>query len=251
MSPNEPPVIERLGACAFFLDIDGTLADIAIAPHAAFIDPTTLRTVQRLDAHLGGAIALVSGRQLTDIDRMMGTSHFSAAGSHGAEIRQARFDRSPLAVCPPHLERFEALIAARFLGAPGLLIERKPFSIAVHYRVNPSLNRPVNDFLDALIREAKGVKKLQGKRVAEIVPADVSKGTAIATFMAREPFAGRIPVFAGDDITDEHGFETVNTFNGISIRIGHGPSCARYRFDRAANFRGWLEGLVRTAGEAA
>ena len=250
MPSSERPVLDRLETFAFFLDIDGTLSDIADSPDAAFVPLMTLQTVQRLTVALGGAVALVSGRQLSDIDRMFGTTEISAAGSHGAEIRCVGHDEDSDTLRPTNRAELEHRIGSRFAGAQGLLIECKPFSIAVHYRANPSMEEPVNDFIDALVREDQGMKKLQGKLVAEIVPADVNKGTAISAFMVRAPFAGRIPVFAGDDVTDEHGFEAVNSLGGISIRIGPGPSCAQYRFHDALSFRQWLGVLVSTPDAA-
>lgn len=240
-------MLDRLETYAFFLDIDGTLADIAVTPADAFVNPYTLDTIRVLGDRTGGAVALISGRQLTDVDRMVSSSSLSAAGSHGAEIRLAGACQSTGAVRSPLLDRLEDLIAARFSTAAGLLIERKPFSVAVHYRANPTLHDSVNTFLDSLVREDDRLTKLLGKQVAEIVPSNVNKGSAIATFMSHKPFEGRTPIFAGDDVTDEDGFKAVNELDGISIRIGPGPSCARHRFDDAAKFRIWLDSLVMAA----
>jgi trehalose 6-phosphate phosphatase len=240
MTTNVMPVLARLESHAIFLDLDGTLSDIAASPDSAFVDLVTLQTLQRLRNDLSGALAVISGRQLTDIDRLISISGLNAAGSHGAELRNAgyRVDDGPW----PHtdIDAIETLITKRFAGAPGLLIERKPFSVALHYRANPALADTVESFVDSVVRENDRLRKVTGKMIVEVVPAEVNKGRAIANFMSREPFAGRIPIFAGDDDTDEHGFETVNALDGVSIKIGSGPTCARYRFEGSAQFRQWL-----------
>jgi trehalose 6-phosphate phosphatase len=246
MMPNVTPTLASLASYALFLDIDGTLSDIAASPDVAVVDPATLRTVQRLRNELNGALAVISGRQLTDIDRLIGIMGLNAAGSHGAELRNAgyRLDAGPAPTSD--MDTIENLIIKQFAAAPGLLIERKPFAVALHYRANPALADAVEDFVDRIVREDDRLRKLTGKMIVEVVPAEVNKGRAIAHFMSREPFAGRIPVFAGDDVTDEHGFETVNALDGVSIKIGSGPSCAQYRFQDAAQFRQWLVCLGST-----
>jgi trehalose 6-phosphate phosphatase len=248
VTPNATPVLARLESYAFFLDIDGTLSDIAPSPDLAVIDPATVQAVQSLRNHLSGALAVVSGRQLTDIDRLFGNSALNAAGSHGAELRNAgyRFDASPAPVT--EVDAIETLIIKRFESAPGLLIERKPFSVALHYRANPALADSIEGFVDTVVRQDDRFRKVTGKMIVEVLPAEVTKGRAIAYFMSRQPFAGRKAIFAGDDDTDEHGFETVNALNGVSIKIGSGPSCARYRFEDAAQFRQWLVQLASARG---
>jgi trehalose 6-phosphate phosphatase len=240
MTSNLMPVLAPVDSYALFLDIDGTLSNIAASPDLAFVDATTLRTAQRLKGELGGALAVISGRQLTDIDRLIGISALDAAGSHGAELRNRGCRLDPTPTSTADIDAIATLISTRFADAPGLLIERKPFSVAFHYRANPSLADVVAAVVDSVVREDHRLRKVTGKLVAEIVPAEVNKGKAIAKFMSRAPFAGRIPVFAGDDATDEHGFEIVNAFDGVSIKIGEGSSCARHRFDDAAQFRQWL-----------
>ncbi|MBY0226892.1 MAG: trehalose-phosphatase [Hyphomicrobium sp.] len=240
---HQAPVLARFESYALFLDIDGTLSDIAPSPDGAFIDSATLQAVERLSDELGGALAVISGRKLTDIDRLIGRSAQNAAGSHGAELRKSGHLLNVSAAPVIDTNAIEKSVRDRFSGASGLLIECKPFSVALHYRANPTLAEAVEVFVDHIVRTNDGLTKVKGKMIVEIVPADVNKGSAIASFMSREPFLGRIPVFAGDDTTDEHGFETVNALEGVSIKIGDGPSCARYRFDDAAQFRQWLTRL--------
>jgi trehalose 6-phosphate phosphatase len=240
---QQAPVLARFESYALFLDIDGTLSDIAPSPEGAFVDSATLQAVHRLSEKLGGALAVISGRQLTDIDRLIGHSAQNAAGSHGAELRKAGHCLDVSAAPVIDIDTIETLISERFPNAPGLLVEYKPYSVALHYRANPALADAVEDFVDQIVRADDGLTKVKGKMIVEIVPADVNKGRAIASFMSCEPFLGRIPVFAGDDVTDEHGFATVNELEGVSIKIGDGPSCARYRFDDAVQFRQWLTRL--------
>jgi trehalose 6-phosphate phosphatase len=244
---QQVPVFARLERYALFLDIDGTLSDIAPSPEVAFVDFATVEVIHRLYDELGGALAVISGRQLSDIDWLIGRSAQNAAGSHGAELRKAGQRLNGSAAPVIDIDAMATLILERFSNAPGLRIERKPFSVALHYRANPALAGAVEDFVDQLVVGYADVTKLKGKMIVEIVPAEVNKGRAVTTFMSYEPFLGRIPIFAGDDATDEHGFEAVNALQGISIKIGHGPTCARYRFNDAAQFRQWLTQLGSVA----
>jgi trehalose 6-phosphate phosphatase len=233
-------------AYAFFLDIDGTLVDIADTPSGVSVEPRLLDTVRLLHAAAGGALALISGRAVAGVDRLFAPLRLPIAGQHGAERRDARG-----AVVPADSLRaaqFGALrrcVAAWAEAVPGVLLEDKGMSLAVHYRQAPHLRGAVQHALkECLERFGDEFRVQPGKMVLEINPAGKDKGTAIMEFMQEAPFAGRIPVFVGDDISDEHGFAVVNSLKGHSVKVGPGPPDARWRMPDVATVRRWLRALA-------
>lgn len=233
--------------CAWFLDIDGTLLDIAAMPSAVRPAPADSQTVTALYAATRGALALISGRSLSGIDRMFAPLKLPAAGQHGIERRDAlgRVHRHPIPEAG--LRRAADFIRAFAARHEGLVFEDKGASLALHYRLAPQLAGAAHAAVKrAALDLGGGVEVQGGKMVAELKPAGRDKGMAIEEFMAETPFKGRVPVFLGDDLTDEQGFEVVNRLGGHSVKIGSGPSAARWRLQDAAAVRRWLsEGLER------
>ena len=232
---------------AFFLDLDGTLLEIAETPDAVGIGPDEKRLVEKLVAGAGGAVAVISGRALARIDQILAPLVLPAAGQHGAERRDAKGVR--------HRHRFQAnvlrpvAVGIRSFAAQhqGLVFEDKGASVALHYRKAPQLARAAQ----AAMRDAAGplgeaVEVQDGKMVVELKPAGCDKGKAIAQFMQEAPFAGRQPVFIGDDVTDEYGFRVVNAMGGHSIKVGEGPSVARWRLENPASTRAWLQAWLES-----
>jgi len=244
--PTRQPEAQDLdpAATALFLDIDGTLLEIAETPSSVHVEPETVALLGRLQATLGGALALISGRPIADIDRLFAPLTLPVAGQHGMERRDStgalhRHD-SPLAA----LDRLRGQITGFAAEAPGLLVEDKGSSIAFHYRRAPLLGSRVRDFLEQALREMDDGLGLQaGKMVLEVKPAGRDKGTAIAEFMAEAPFLGRLPAFLGDDVTDEFGFEVVAGLGGYPIKIGAGATGAPWRLDSVPATRAWLARL--------
>jgi trehalose 6-phosphate phosphatase len=231
---------------ALFLDIDGTLLEIAATPASVRVEPGTVELLGRLQARLGGALALISGRPIDDVDRLFAPLRLPTAGQHGTERRDGagRFHRhdAPLIA----LDRLRSRIAAFAAGTPGVLVEDKGLSIAVHYRLAPLQASRVRDFLEQALRASDDDLGLQaGKMVLEIKPTGRNKGTAIAEFLAEPPFLGRVPAFLGDDVTDEFGFEVVSGRGGYAVKIGEGETGAPWRLDGVAATRVWLERLCR------
>lgn len=233
LSPEiaEPPAPAsvRTAPIALFLDFDGTLVEIAPSPDDVHVDRRLPAALDTLRQRLGGALALVSGRPVALLDEMMAPYRFDAAGLHGAQIRLGG-EEAPLA------EPSEALHAAtramvRFANAHvGVIVEDKRQSVALHWRLAPALEAEALALMEAVAAEIGPSMRLQrGKSVAELVPATASKGGAIAWLLQQAAYAGRQPVFIGDDITDEDGFAAVNDAFGLSIRIGEGQTCARHR----------------------
>ncbi|TMH22461.1 MAG: trehalose-phosphatase [Betaproteobacteria bacterium] len=242
--------VPRLPADAgFFLDIDGTLLDIAERPQLVRIDDDLGHLLATIRDASGGAVALISGRPVAEIDRLFG-GNFCAAGQHGAERRDAagrmHQHRVPLAGLRKALKHLRAMVAEH----PALVLEDKGMNLALHYRSAPELGATVRETLGRLVDELGGDFELQsGKMVMEIKPSGKDKGTAIAEFLAEAPFRGRLPVFIGDDLTDEFGFELINRVGGCSVKVGEGSSAAHWRLPNADAVRAWLKRFAERGPE--
>src|SRR5436190_6985435 len=234
---------------AFFLDIDGTLLEIAATPKAVHTAKADCRLVAGLYDKAGGALALVSGRSLATIDELFSPMKLPAAGQHGVERRDARGRVHKPSLPADMLVRAAEHIRAFAQGHSGLVFEHKGYSMALHYRLAPRLASAAH----AVVREAartvgEGVEVQRGKMVAELKPAGHDKGRAIEAFMKERPFGGRVPVFLGDDLTDEHGFRVVDRLGGHSIKVGPGTTAARWRLPNPAAARAWLANWLEERG---
>ena len=230
---------------AYFLDVDGTLIEIAEAPDAVKVDARLLGLLKRLQRASGGALALVSGRTLANLEELLGDFRPPLAGQHGLERRtaegQVRAHTNGIAA-RREISRSLQIVLDRH---PGLLLEDKGLTLALHYRQAPQLASYVHRLMRGLVAEAPEELCLQtGKCVVEIKPVGFDKGTAIAEFMRETPFRGRKPIFLGDDTTDEHGFLAVNRLGGLSVKVGHGRSVARCRLRNVGAVWAWLSGAV-------
>jgi trehalose 6-phosphate phosphatase len=226
---------------AFFLDIDGTLLDIEGHPDAVRIGRSELDLVGGLHRATGGALALISGRPLAGIDLLFHPLKLPSAGQHGAERRGARGKRQRHQFPVAALHR-AATPLRRFVSQnEGLIFEDKGASVALHYRLAPQLESAARKAVESAVQGAGGALEMQvGKMVFELKPAGVDKGKAIEQFMQEAPFAGRVPVFLGDDVTDEYGFRVVNRIEGHSIKVGPGDTDARWRLANPAAAKAWL-----------
>jgi len=212
---------------AVFLDFDGTLVDLAPTPDGVRVAPGVIEALALLAERHGGALALISGRPVAQIDAMLAPLVLPVAGVHGVERRGAD-GQLHVAATPdvaPVLARARALAAMY----PGLLVERKRGAVALHYRLAPELEPLCLQEMTAAVQACPGVLLLHGKMVLEAKPAATDKGGAIAAFLQESPFAGRRPVFAGDDTTDEAGFAFVQQAGGQGVKVGSGPSAATLR----------------------
>ena len=226
---------------AFLLDVDGTLLEHADTPDAVRVDGAMRALLADLQAGAGGALALISGRSVADLDGLFAPLKLPAAGQHGVERRDAtgrmrrhEFPEAPVRQAAKRLAVFAA-------AHPGLLLEDKGHSLALHYRLAPRLEGEARALLDRVLAElGEGFELQRGKMVLEVRPGGRDKGSAIAEFMVEAPFRGRTPVFIGDDLSDELGFGVVNGMGGISIKVGEGPSQARWRIADAQEVRAWL-----------
>jgi len=225
-------------AHALFLDFDGTLTELAPRPEAVRIASGLVPTLAAMQAHLGGALAIVTGRPEADIDGFLAPLRLPLASEHGAQYRL--FGESLPSVATPDLT--QVLHAAQALAArhAGLLVETKRASIALHYRQAPQLEAQCLHAMERAVQGLDGLELLRGKCVLEVKPRGVHKGQAIIDFMTQPPFAGRMPVFVGDDVTDEAGFAAVQALGGWGIKVGEGATMAQYRCMTPAALRGWL-----------
>ena len=237
---------------AWFFDIDGTLVEIANTPDSIIVHDEMPPLLGRLHFLTSGAVALITGRAIADVDRLLSLRGITIAGQHGLEIRMA----SGETITHAEEEESLALVRAALLDAVarhrGLVLEYKGLTVALHYRDAPRLAGYAHRLMRGLRDQHVPDFVIQrGKRVVELKPAGRDKGVAIAELMRTEPFIGRIPVFIGDDITDENGFKAVNRAGGHSIKIGPGRTNARWRIRDVTTLREWLRSGMDAVMETA
>ena len=222
-------------SCALFLDFDGTLVDLAQQPEDVVVPPSLVATLRDLHAYLGGAVAVISGRPMEQLDAFLAPLRLPMAGVHGSERRAADGTLSLHATYP--LDEVQRAAQALADQHPALRLESKRGSLALHYRQAPQLEALCLDTLRAAVEASPGLTLMRGKMVVEAKPGGASKGMAIDAFMHEEPFAGRQPVFIGDDFTDEVGFTVVQRRGGMGVKVGGGPSAAWHRVESPAVLR--------------
>jgi trehalose 6-phosphate phosphatase len=243
--------VPDLRQCAILLDIDGTLLDFAPSPQQVRVPAGLRQTLKRLNELTGGALALVSGRPLADVDVIFSPLQLAAIGGHGAEWRTAGDGAITLRTKPLDAALKHRLAALTALG-PGVLIEDKGYSLAVHYRLAPEKAEIVRTEVAAICAEAasRTVEVLPGKFVIEIKPAGVSKAGAVQELMKLAPFAKRRPIFIGDDITDEPVFGVVAQLGGLGFSVGQVSAAVNGRFAQPQSVRAWLARLASGKGTA-
>jgi trehalose 6-phosphate phosphatase len=234
-----PPALAR--DWALFLDVDGCLVEFTDDPDDAGVRPGVVDRLLHLSDILDGALALFSGRRIDTLDRMFAPALFPAAGLHGLE---RRLDDEVM-VLPGLGDDALAVVREEALQAlapfPGALVEDKGLALALHWRAAPEAAASALTFAEGALPRLPGYRLQPGDHVAELKPDAADKGTAIEAFLEHAPFRGRMPVFAGDDLTDEHGFEVVNARGGVSILVGgREGSAARHGLADPAAVRHWL-----------
>ena len=215
-----PPSLPPPATSALLLDLDGTLLDLAPTPDSVVVPPGLLRSLRRLRAGLGGALAVVSGRPVEQIDALLGDAPYAVAGEHGGAIRRepdAAFARPALPAMPAHwLDEAASIIAQH----PGALLERKLRGLVFHYRGAPASGPALRQAALALTGPHSGrFQVLEASMAWEIRPRGTDKGVAVATLMREPPFAGRRPIFIGDDVTDEDGIRVAIELGGAGLRV--------------------------------
>ncbi|HYJ39761.1 MAG TPA: trehalose-phosphatase [Steroidobacteraceae bacterium] len=227
---------------ALFLDVDGTLLEIAATPQDVRVPAALRNTLQLAARREDGALALISGRTIAELDRLFAPLVFPAAGQHGVETRDAEGNVSLPNIEAGQLDPAREVIRELIRHYKGLLLEDKGSALAVHFRQAPQHERAAMEVMGELANQLRDKFVLRdGKFVMELTPRGYSKRGAIESFMRQPPFAGRIPLFIGDDVTDEEGFEAVNALGGYSVRVGDlAATAAKFRFSSVSAVVAWL-----------
>ncbi len=222
---------------ALFLDVDGTLIDLAASPDAVYVPPQLVEDLGRLHEALDGALALVSGRRIETLDALFSPLRLTTIGLHGLQTRDG-----PVVHHAP-AERTTVRAAATELAAkfPGSLVEDKGITLALHWRAAPAAEEPFVEFAHWALTLLPGYRLQRGNDVIELRPDGHDKGDAVAALLEKAPMRGRFPVFVGDDLTDEHGFDMINARHGMSVLVGaRSPSAARHALHDPTAVRAWL-----------
>ena len=250
--PDAVPVphllVPHLSETALLLDIDGTLLDFAPTPREVWVPPDLLHTLNLLRAKTSGALALVSGRSLNDIDLIFAPGEFSAVGGHGAEMRLMMGGEPAISFAPALNSELKRRLAAIARLSPGILLEDKGYSLALHYRLAPYAETAIREAI-ALIQSDlpdEPIEVLPGKCVFEVKHSAFNKASGVRALMARGPFSGRRPLFIGDDVTDESVFEIMPEFHGTAFSVGQRVRSVAGHFDAPSDVR---EFLARLTGE--
>ncbi|MGB7801240.1 trehalose-phosphatase [Buttiauxella sp.] len=238
-----PPLLS--GNLAFFFDLDGTLAEIKPHPDQVYI-PAAVRTLlQKMSVMSNGALALISGRSMAELDKLATPFHFPLAGVHGAERRDIN-DKTQVVTLPePVVAALQEHLSEALLQFPGTELEAKGMAFAIHYRHAPEAAEAVLQLAQSMTQRYPELALQPGKCVVELKPLGIDKGAAIRAFMQEVPFAGRTPVFIGDDLTDEAGFKQVNALGGLTIKVGGGETIANYRLANVRMVYHWLGKLTQ------
>jgi trehalose 6-phosphate phosphatase len=245
-----PPAISP--EWALFLDVDGCLLDFADQPEAVQVPDGLCDELMRLREALGGAVAFVSGRSIAQLDALFAPVCLPCAGLHGLEVREFGAPEHSPAERPAELERVREAATRVVRDHPGARIEDKGIALALHWRAEPGARSALEAIAAAAVHRLPDYRLQHGNCVVELRPAQGDKGTAVERLMGIAPFAGRRPVFAGDDFTDEDGFAAVNRAGGLSIIVGdRRPTAARHALADTATLRAWLADGARRLGAPA
>jgi trehalose 6-phosphate phosphatase len=252
MELAETTLVPDLRQCAILLDIDGTILDLAPSPQQVWVPAELRQTLARLDQLTGGALALVSGRSLNDIDLIFSPLELPAIGGHGAELR-ATAAAEPIIRAKPLDTALKRKLAALTELGPGILAEDKGYSLALHYRLAPDKGDAVRAAVGEICAGiAPGsLEILPGKLVVEIKAASVNKANAVCELMTRVPFAGRNPIFIGDDTTDEPVFGVLAQFGGLGFSVGRVVAEVNGHFEKPESVRAWLTRIANQSEGAA
>ncbi len=233
-APDLPPP-ER---AAYLLDFDGTLVDIAPAPDQVVVDPNLAANLRALRTRAGGAVAIVTGRPIAQVDALLGDAVTAIAGEHGTALRHEPDGPITIAALPHAPDAWAMAARAAVARHPGTLLEGKRHGFVLHYRANPAAGPALRASLAALLAEQPGFEIMAAKMAWELRPMGVSKATAVQAIMRHPPFTGRIPIFVGDDVTDEEGMDAARALGGVGLRVPE-------HFPTPADVRRWVAGLAR------
>jgi trehalose 6-phosphate phosphatase len=245
MPPPPPPLAPDN---CLFLDVDGTLIEFTDTPSQTVADPDLKTLLADVSQRLSGALALVSGREIDTMDQLFAPLRLPAAGLHGVERRDAAGTLHGASFSDGRLNRVRAALSLLADSYPGTIVEDKGRNIAVHYRLAPQFGDLIRHSVAAITAPLADDYQLQdGIMMVEIKPRGYTKGSAIDAFMREAPFAGRRPVFIGDDLTDRDGFAAVEALDGLSIGVGDRVQ-GRYQLDDVSSVRRWLRHIAPSHG---
>src|ERR1700744_391977 len=248
--PNAIPVprsmLPHLKEMAILLDIDGTLLDLAPTPREVWVPPGLSNTLNGLLQRSLGALALVSGRSLNDIDLIFAPDQFPAVGGHGAEMRLGSSDEAVAVHAPPLDKELKRRLATIAKLSPGILLEDKGYSLALHYRLAPHAEKAIYEAVSLIRADLPNapIEVLPGKCVCEVKHSGFTKASGVRELMMHEPFKGRRPLFIGDDITDETVFAIMPDFNGLAFSVGCPAQGVAGQFDTPNDVRNFLAQLL-------
>jgi trehalose 6-phosphate phosphatase len=249
-TPETVPVprslVPHLSETAVLLDIDGTLLDFAPTPREVWVPPGLAKTLNRLLKRTNGALALVSGRSLNDIDLIFAPDTFPAVGGHGAEMRIETDSEAVAAHAPPMDKELKRRLAAIAKLSPGILLEDKGYSLALHYRLAPHAEKAIYEAVSLIRADLPNapIEVLPGKQVCEIKHSGFTKATGVLELMTHEPFKGRRPFFIGDDVTDETVFAIMPDLDGLAFSVGRRAKGVAGHFDAPSDVREFLAHLL-------
>ncbi len=251
--PVPASLIPHLSRTAVLLDIDGTLLDLAPTPREVWVPPGLARTLKRLHARTDGALALVSGRSLNDIDLIFAPDVLPAVGGHGAEMRLAADSEAVAARAPPLDKELKRRLAAIAKLSRGILLEDKGYSLALHYRLAPHAEKAIYEAVSLIRADLPNapIEVLPGKSVCEIKHPGFTKASGVRELMTHEPFKGRRPFFIGDDVTDESVFAIMPDLNGLAFSVGRRAAGVAGHFDAPSDVREFLAHLLDDERNAA
>src|SRR3989440_7464498 len=256
-APEAVPVpgslVPHLDQSAILLDIDGTLLDLAPTPREVWVPPGLAKTLNRLLARTNGALALVSGRSLNDIDLIFAPEQYPAVGGHGAEMRVAADSEAVATHAPPMDKELKRRLAAIAKLSPGILLEDKGYSLALHYRLAPHAEKAIYAAVSLIRADLPNapIEVMPGKCVCEIKHSGFNKASGVIELMTHDPFKGRRPIFIGDDVTDESVFAIMPELRGLAFSVGRRAKGVVSHFDEPRDVRQWLARLVDDNGVAA
>src|SRR5690348_9654019 len=252
-SPSRVPaprsLVPHLSETAILLDIDGTLLDLAPTPREVWVPPGLAKTLNGLLKRTSGALALVSGRSLNDIDLIFAPEEFPAVGGHGAEMRLSIDSEAVATHAPPMDRELKKRLAAIAALSPGILLEDKGYSLALHYRLAPHAEKAIYEAVSLIRADLPNapIEVLPGKCVCEIKHSGFTKASGVRELMAHEPFRGRRPLFFGDDVTDETVFAIMPDLGGLAFSVGRRAKGVAGHFDEPRDVRDWLAQLIESA----
>ena len=228
---------------ALFLDFDGTFVDFAPTPEAVRLRPGSRELLERLSRQLGGALALVSGRKLADLDGFLGPPELPASGLHGQEFRPApgAVRRRPPS---PDFDEARRRLLHRIGPDDPLLLEDKGGGLVLHFRLHPEQRERAKKLAQEAVAGLPDLHAVEGHSICEIRQRGISKALALQIFAGQPPFAGRLPVFVGDDSTDEDGFRAAAEAGGFGVKVGPGVTEAAYRLKDVTALHDWLAALA-------